>query len=169
MDKIQLSIQYTADDLQRAYLLHLRKTQPFRSRLLFIMGILLLLMGGILVTLQFFSGLHSLVPWFFVIYGIITIAYYQWKIKILGKSAYKKLDDFHHPFEFTISDESIQVKGKQTSSDIKWDSFIMHVSSTEMILLYPNKMRFIALVKKYFSEEEFEQLCKWVKENVNQK
>jgi O-antigen/teichoic acid export membrane protein len=166
MDKIEVSIQFTPEDLQKAYSLHFKKTNPIRSRIVLILGIILVFLGILLAVLQSMAGIITWISWFFVIYGILIVTYYYRKIGRMGKAAFKKLVEFHFPFSFTITSESVRTVGKTITSDSTWDHYQFAVVTEQMILLYPNTMRFVLLPKKYFSDAEFDQLNDWVKGNV---
>jgi len=169
MDKIEVTIQFTAEDLQEAYKLHLIKMNPFRSRLLLILGIILVLLGGMLVFLQSMVGMINWMSWFFIVYGIIIVLYHFWRLKRMGRSAFKKLIEFHYPFTFSFTTDGVHSDGKTARSDNSWMHYQWAIMTSNMILLYPNKLRFIMLPRKYFSTEEYDQLCEWVKRDVRVK
>jgi len=166
MDSIRVTIQYTAEDLQSAYALHLKKTNPFRSRIILILGGIIVLLGCLLITLQIITRSVNWVSWLFLVYGAIIIFYYFWKLNRMGKTALKKLVEFHYPFTFTITDEGIQTTGKNVSSENKWEHYQSAFIVPQMIILYPNKLRFVLFPKKYFTDQEFAQLTEWVNEKV---
>ena len=74
--------------------------------------------------------------------------------------------DFHYPFTFTFSESGVISKGKNVSSDNNWKHYIQLINTADMIILYPNKLRFVLLPKKYFAAEDFEQLSLLVKDKV---
>jgi hypothetical protein len=167
MDNLQVTIQYTADDLQKAYNLHFKKTHPFRSKLVLILGGLLVLLGLFLAVLQSISGVITWLSWFFVIYGMLVVFYYFWKYNRMGKVALKKLTDFHYPFTFTINKEGIHTVGKNVESTYTWEHYQSALVTENFIILYPNKLRFVLLPKKYFSDSDFIDLSSLVKEKIN--
>lgn len=166
MESIKVTIQYGHEDLQNAYALHFRKLYPVRSKLVLILGTILVFFGILLAVLQSITGLISWMSWAFLLYGILVIAYYYWRFRRMGKAAFKKLVNFHHPFTFTITPEGVNTVGKNVSSNNTWDYYQMSIVTDQMIILYPNKMHLVLLPKKYFSHEEFSQLNAWVKTNV---
>jgi hypothetical protein len=166
MEKVEVTIQFTPEDLQLAYKLHFLKMNPFRSRLVLILGVLLVLLGFLLVFLQSIAGMITWISWFFVVYGILIVVYYYWRISRMGKAGFKKLIEFHHPFTFSFTNEGVKSIGKTAKSDNTWEHYQVALVRPEIILLYPNKLRFVLLPKKYFTDEEFEQLRTWVTEKV---
>ena len=166
MDSIKVTIQYGPEDLQNAYALHFKKVYPLRSRLVLILGAILVLLGIFLAVLQSLSGIITWTSWAFVLYGILVIAYYYWRFSRMGTSAFKKLVNFHFPFTFTINPEGVSTVGKNVSSNNSWEYYQSAIVTDSMIILYPNTLHLVLLPKKYFSEEEFTQMTVWVKENV---
>lgn len=167
MENIHVTIQYTANDLHKAYSLHLKKNYPFRSKLVLILGGLLVLLGILLAVLQSISRMITWLSWFFVVYGLLVVIYYFWKYSRMGKIAYKKLTDFHYPFTFTINNEGIHSFGKNIESTNTWEHYQSALITHNFIILYPNKLRFVVFPKKYFSEFDFNQLSDLVKEKIN--
>jgi hypothetical protein len=163
---IEVSIQYNAEDLQRAYALHFKKNHPFRSKIHLILGSLLVLLGTFLMAIEIIAGVWSWWSIVFIGYGILVIIYFFWRSGRMGKAVMKKLVDFHYPFDYIINDHSIKTKGKNSSAETNWEHYQMAIISNEMILLYPNKLRFVLLPKKYFSDSEFSMITTWVKEKV---
>ncbi len=164
--EIRKTIQYTPEDLQLGYSLHLKKMYLFRSKLLLLFGVAIILLGFILVILQSIISQINWFSWGFIIYGIFILLFYKWKFSIMGKSAFKKLTNFHYPFEFTISEDKVMTVGKSTTSESKWEHYQLAIVTEKIILLYPNKLIFVILPKQYFSDAEFSTLVKWVKEKV---
>jgi hypothetical protein len=169
MESIKVTIQYSPEDLQNAYALHFRKLQPVRSRLVLILGAILVFFGILLVVLQSLSGIISWMSWAFLLYGMLVVAYYYWRFGRMGKVAFKKLVNFHFPFTFTITPEGLDTVGKNVSSNNTWDYYQIAIVTEHMIILYPNKMHLVFLPKKYFSDIEFSQLTDWVRNNVKVK
>ena len=166
MDKVEVTIQFTPEDLQYAYKLHFHKMNPLRSKLVLILGGILILLGIILVVLQSMAGIISWASWFFIIYGLLLVTYYYWRFNRMGKAAYKKLVDFHNPFAFTFTSDGVLSVGKTVKSDNTWEHYQIALIRSDIILLYPNKLRFVLLPKSYFSDGEFEQITAWVREKV---
>lgn len=164
--EIRKKIQYSAEDLQLGYTLHLNKNYPFRSKLLLFMGLLLMIMGVLLVILQSIAGNLNWLSFSFIVYGIAILIYYKWKLKAMGKAAYKKLTNFHHPFDFTISEEKVITSGKNTTSESAWEHYEFAVISEKILLLYPNKLTFVIFPRKYFSDTEYGQIKSWIEQKV---
>jgi hypothetical protein len=164
--EIRKTILYTPDDLQLGYALHLNKMNPFRSKILLLLGILFMALGFMLVVLQSIARQINWMSWGFIVYGLIILFFYYWKFKSMGKTAYKKLENFHTPFEFTISEEKVITVGKSSTSESKWEHYKSAIVTEKIILLYPNKLSFVILPKEYFTDEEYSVLASWVREKV---
>jgi hypothetical protein len=173
MLNISLTILYTARDLQKGYLLHLRKIRPFRSRLILILGIVLVVIGLLLFLLNWYKPdtdfLSLFLRWFFVTYGIVVVGFYFWSMHTIGKRMFKKMPDFQHPYTYTITEQGIVTKGKEILSVVEWGHFKKYVADDEMILLYPNELRFHLFPKKYFSGDDYALFKDWVEKRVTRK
>lgn len=166
MHNIEITIQYSPEDLQKAYMLHFGKLQPFRSRTTLFLGILLIILGALLMVLQIATDKLSWSSVLFVIYGILVMIYFYWRMGRMGKVAYKKLTDFQHPFSYSMNEAGLKSKARNASSENNWEHYEFALISKDLILLYPNKLRFVLFPKKYFSEEQFIQLREWITAKV---
>lgn len=166
MEPIEIEITYTADDLQKSYKAHFNKQYPIRSKLVLFMGILLIILGLLLVAIE---NATSKSNWLGISYsglGAIAIIYYLWNSNTLGKRMYNKMPDFKLPYHYKITSEGINITNKSISTDVKWDHFWNSLITDDMILIYPNKYRYNLFPKRYFTDEQFQQLAKLIKENV---
>jgi hypothetical protein len=167
MDAFTVRIQYTPEDLQRAYRIHNSKVYPVGSRLLLFLGLISLIIGGVLMLYSCFAlKFTNWFAWFLIIYGIFIIGFYFWRIKTMGRRMFSKMPDFTHPYEYTFSEIGIKASSVFVNSDNLWNYYIRYCITPDMILLYPNKFRFNFFARKHFTEEQFKQLQAWIIENV---
>lgn len=167
MQAFEITIQYSAEDLQQAYQLHYRKGYPLRGRILLILGIVSLTLGVILLAYSYFwLQFTNWFAWFLFIYGILVMAFHFWRYYTMGKRVFKRMPDFRGPYHYTFSDEGIKADGEHLHSDNTWNYYIRSLVSEDMILLYPNKYRFNFFARRHFSGEQFETLKSWVRERV---
>ena len=172
MESIEKTILFTPEDLQLAYTTHFRNVYPVRSRLLLIVGFISFLIGAILLTFQFISGTQNNInwaSWFLVIYGVIIALLYFYNLKRLGKRMYSKMPDFKNPFTYKITSVNIEVKAENVNSNNNWGYYQSALITAEVIMIYPNKFRFSLFPKKYFTEEEFSEMKKWISASVKTK
>jgi hypothetical protein len=171
MTDIHLTIQYTPEDLQRGYTLHMQKRKPVRSRLLLILGAALILIGFILMALNYLrpdDGFFFLfLRWLFISYGIAVVLFYFWSVRNIGKRIFKKLPDFAFPFTYHITETGISAKGKNIESMVEWGHYRYFVIADDFVLLYPNDLRFYLFPKKYFSGNDFETFVKLIRDKVD--
>jgi hypothetical protein len=170
MTEIKVQIQYTPEDLQRAYEAHLFSYYPIRTRLLLIFGVISVLYFIFALVLYLIrdDAYSFSFQFFFLLYGIAMILYYRWKINRMGKTIFKQLDDFKAPMDFTISEELVYVSTSNgTSANRTWNSFIKVLIMKDMILLYPNQINFLFFPANYFSVSDFENLKKLAKAKIN--
>jgi len=158
MNKINVEIQYTPEDLQIGYTLHFKKLYPIRSKMLIVFGVLLIVLGVLMIVLKSVFNNANWLPVFYIVFGATTTIYHFWQYGTMGKRIYKKLPDFQQPFDYTISDDGIATKSTSMSSDVKWDHYKKAVITDDILLLYPNKFRFNLFPKRFFKENDFELL-----------
>lgn len=167
MSKIVKQIKYTSEDLQLSYNIHYIKNFPFRSRMVMYLGVFIVVVGILLFALTFNSSTSSItLSLFYVFFGVATLIYYFWSKLTLGKRMFKKITELKYPFDIEFSTEGAIIKGKNISSELKWEHYEKAIITKEIILLYPNSMRFNFFPKKYFTDQEYEQISSWVIEFV---
>jgi len=166
MEEIKVHIQYTAEDLQKSYELFYKKIYSFRAYLLLYVGIISFLAGvGFLIQALFF-GFVNIVAWFLILYGLLLIVYFYWRLKTIGKRMFKKMHDFKSPYDYNFNKEGFNGIGKDLKSEASFSHFKKYIFSEDLILLCPNKYRFNFFPKKYFTDEEFLQLKEWIKAKI---
>ncbi len=111
MNPIKVNITYIADDLQKAYMLHFSKKQPFKSKRNLFMAIALMCIGGIMYYFDVFNGELKWLCWFFIGYGFILIIAYYYRLYTIGKRYLKKLPESKNYFPYIFSDEVISFQG----------------------------------------------------------
>jgi len=102
----------------------------------------------------------------YTILGIITICYYYWMYKTMGKRMFKKMPDFSNEYHYDFSNEGINIKSKTIDSDVKWDYYKSALISNDIILLYPNKLRFNLFPKQNFSQKQYDWLISIIKSKI---
>ncbi|MCK9612734.1 MAG: YcxB family protein [Bacteroidales bacterium] len=172
MEKIEKNILFTPEDLQLAYTTHFRRTYPVRSRMLFIISIISLLTGIAFFCYDFSQGnifIKNWAAWFLLCYGITIAVVYFHNLKTIGKRMYSKMPDFERPYNFIFDAGKIQITSETTNNINKWEAYNSALFCENMILLYPNKLRFNLFPKKYFTDEEFNMLKQWIKAKIKTK
>ncbi|NVO01845.1 MAG: YcxB family protein [Bacteroidetes bacterium] len=163
MEKITKQIQYTPEDLQKSYNVHYIKNFPIRSRMVMYLGFFIIVVGMLLFALTYYSATSSTtLSIFYIFFGIATLIYYFWSKLTLGKRMFKKITELKYEYDIELNKDGALIKGKNITSEIKWEHFQKAIVTKEIVLLYPNPMRFNFFPKKYFTEQEYEQLCSWV-------
>ena len=166
MEKFSININYNYSDLQIAYNLHFKKLYPIKSMLLLLFGVLLVIIGLLLCFLDNHLEKSILLGVLYTILGIITICYYYWMYKTMGKRMFKKMPDFSNEYHYDFSNEGINIKSKTIDSDVKWDYYKSALISNDIILLYPNKLRFNLFPKQNFSQEQYDWLISIIKSKI---
>ena len=166
MENFSIDIKYNFSDLQIAYNLHFKKLYPIKSMLLLLFGALLVIIGLLLCFLDNHLEKSILLGVLYTILGIITICYYYWMYKTMGKRMFKKMPDFSNEYHYDFSNEGINIKSKTIDSDVKWDYYKSALISNDIILLYPNKLRFNLFPKQNFSQEQYDWLISIIKSKI---
>lgn len=167
MESVKCTIRFFPEDLQKAYMIHYKKNYPFRSILIPVICTILILIAIFLLLVSERGVTNYGLAWFFIAYALVFLAYYIWKMKTLGKRMFKKIHEFENTFEYEFSDDGVLAKCENlVSSDIKWGYYHDAIIDQDIVLLYPNKFKFNFFHKRYFTEEEFEQLKKWTAGNI---
>jgi hypothetical protein len=163
----EVTIQYSAKDLQRAYQLHYQKGYPIGSRLLMILGVISLIIGGALLAYSYlYLQFSNPFAWFLIAYGVLMIMIYFWRFYTIGKRMFKKMPEFQHPYHYTFSEKGIKAESPLANSDNQWEYYNRCIISDDMILLLPNKFRFNFFARRHFTDEQFKMLRHWVEANV---
>lgn len=167
MEKIQLKIQYSKEDLQNSYRLHNKGRNFIKGKLLLILGAVLILAGILIQVIMYNPDKKIWLGWLFSGLGIYVIFRYFWKEKRQEKQAIQEMEEFHsQPFTFSISKKGIDVKGNNINAKTSWQNYIKSIITADLILLYPSKEGFSIFPRKYFKPSEYYQFLKWVNENV---
>jgi hypothetical protein len=167
LEAFSVTIQYTPEDLQQAYNIHYSKVYPVAGRLLLILGLISLVFGiGLLLYSYMAISFTNWFAWFLLVYGVVVIAIYIWRVRTVGKRMFAKMPDFLHPYEYTFSQKGILAAGMNVNSDNNWGYYTRYCHTPDMILLYPNKFRFNLYPRKHFTDEQYAQLFSWIVEHV---
>ncbi|HOY31481.1 MAG TPA: YcxB family protein [Bacteroidales bacterium] len=172
MDSIEKLIQYTPEDLQMAYTIHLKKTYPLRSRLLLVVSAVSLIVGGALLVYEAMKGNADAInwaAWFLIAYGIAIALLYFYNLRTIGKKMFTKMPEFARPFQYLFTAAGVQVSTQNMNNQNKWDFYQSALICPETIIIYPNKFRFNLFPKKYFTDEEYELLKQWIREKIKTK
>jgi hypothetical protein len=165
MDTINLTIQYSHEDLQASYMLYYSHYYPVRSRLLLILGISIFALSVLMLVIShggfMDDPIYEYPGWFLLFYGIAVIAFHLWRMKTLGRRLFKKMPEFHSPYNITFSNKGIVTKGALISSDVNWSYYTDTAITPELILLFHSKLKFNMYPKRFFSDDEFRQLAVW--------
>jgi hypothetical protein len=160
-----ITFKYTPQLLQRAHELHYKKFFPLRGKIILILG-LLAAWAGVLLALVKGGGnnLWYSVP--LILYGIVAIAIHFFMTKTIGKRAFKKLIDYHDPFSISIGEDGLIIEIKAKQYEVPWSNLKKALIPDELILLYPSDAVFFIFPRGNFSENEFDEFRKIVREKV---
>jgi hypothetical protein len=169
MADIKIRIQYSEEDLQKAYEAHFYSYHPFKTRLLLILGVLCIGYSLFLIIIALVRNEDQVKSYSvaFLVYGVIITLYYKWKMSRMGKNIFRKVKEFEAPLSYHISQDFVRVvAGNGTSTEMSWNSFTKALIKKDMLLLYPNQINFLMFPSGHFQSAEFEELKKLVKNKV---
>jgi hypothetical protein len=148
--EIKVTITRTVDDIKKAYKLHYHKTSRQSTYIL-----IMLLVGGIVI---FFSEGAGHDPFdkalisFFMIFISAVLLWARYNIANRSAKLYPNLLQEQSVF---ISPFKLEFETKHSQTMMTWDIFTDALISDEVILLYLNKIQFIILPARCFSEEQY--------------
>lgn len=145
------TFNYTKEDVMKAFELHFAKKFPLRSRLMLILGVLVLL-----ASLVFFFVSVPAYPnmkWIFLFMGIFYIGFYFYRKRVMVNMAMKNptISDMG---SMQITNQHITFSGDKGSSEQAWSNFTDILEDDSSVLLYLSKQNFFILPKRCFSEDE---------------
>ena len=119
-----------------------------------------------IVMWVFSSGYAPFFVAFFFLYGIFLLIWYGIRIRTLGRRMFNKMPDFDYVYEYEYCDSGYKVSSEKIKNEINWSYYSKALLGNDMIMLYPNRVRFNFFPRRVFRDSEFEQLKIWVRQNV---
>lgn len=146
-----ISFNYSQEDVKRAFDLHFLRKFPIRSRLMLILGVLVL--GASLVLFVVPMESYPNMKWVFLLMGVFYIGFYFYRKRVMVNLAMKNptIKDMN---SMTLSEATIKFAGEKGESDIPWSAFKDSLEDEYSFLLYLSKQNFFILPKKHFTEDQ---------------
>ncbi|WMJ74608.1 hypothetical protein RCC89_15760 [Cytophagaceae bacterium ABcell3] len=164
MQPFKLSINYQAEDLQKAFETHFFTFHPHRTRLMLYLALAMIALG---IVLEFvYANGDSFTAHFLLIYGTFVLFYYIWKTKSMGKRLYKKLPEYQAPIVYEVSDQGLSIETHKGAVEHDWKDMNRALVKDDIILVYPNDSGFHIFMKKHLKGEEFAKLKGLVEKKV---
>lgn len=160
MKQITFESNFTPADLQAAYMSHVKFMSWKRIVIMATIAFLLIACGVFLLIQRHYESGNRWLSVFFIAYGFFFLALYYWRLQRMGKTAFRRLVDLHFPFYTTISETEINTKSNSIESTTKWEHYSMALINDKVILLYPNKLKFIIISRRFLSSEDFSAIAK---------
>lgn len=164
--QISFESNFTPADLQMAYMSHVKFMSWKRIVIMSSIAVFVIVCGVLLMILNHYKSNNGWLSGFFIAYGIFFLALYYWRLQRMGKTAFKKLVDLHFPFYTTISETEISTKSNSIESNTKWEHYSLALISNDVILLYPNKLKFIIISKRFMKQADFDAVADLVKQKI---
>jgi cation transport ATPase len=137
-----LDLSYTKEDIEKAFDLHYNKQFPFRSKLLLILGVILLLTAFVFVFVH--VGAFPSMKWIFALMGIFYIGFYFYRKRTMVNLAMKN-PTIRDMCKIELTEAHIRFSGEKGYSVQEWDKFNEIHSDEFSTLLYLSKHNFFIL------------------------
>lgn len=151
------SFTYTYTDIERAFNLHYAKKHPFRSKLLLILGVFLLVA---FIVLSFLRGISAELPqlkWLTLVVALFYIGFYFFRKKSIVKRA--MLNPTLNQMEsITIKPDGLVLKGKNGEGNVAYSSISDTEEDEYSFLLYFTANNFLILPKRLINLLELNEL-----------
>lgn len=135
-------LNYTQQDIEKAFDLHYNKQFPLRSKLLLILGVVLLLTALFFVFIP--EGVFPSMKWIFALMGIFYIGFYFYRKRTMVKLAMNN-PTIRDMRRIEFHDTHIHFSGEKGYSKQEWSNFIEVHSDEASTLLYLSKHNFFIL------------------------
>jgi hypothetical protein len=165
--EIVKQVNYTAEDLQKAYTIHFRVIYPMRSRLWLIFSLASVAAGSFFFVWSMFR--YSEINYggaFLILYGIILLILFNYRYRTMGKRMFKKMPEFSDTFHYVFHENGVRIASTNINSDLKWSHFTRCYAGSEVIMVYPNKFRFSFYMRRHFTDLEYDTLTYWVNSHI---
>lgn len=148
---ISKNVNYIKDDFKSAFSLHYSSSFPIRSRLMLVLGIILLLIGVVL----FFANIavFPYLKFIFLAMGVFYLAFYFYRKSGIVDNAMRNagLSGEH---TITISDNGVNFEGEKGLSEQNWNAITHCNEDASSWLIYFSPSQFYIVPKRLYSAEE---------------
>ncbi len=147
---MQEEIKYSEEDIKKAFDLHYAKQFPLRSKLLLLLGSVLLI-----TSIYFFINPSEKLPimnWLFALMGFFYIGFYFYRKRSMVKLAMKN-PTIRDMRKIILTEDHIRFEGEKGFAEQKWNNFNEYFDNEDAILLYLTKHNFFILSKRFLSKE----------------
>ena len=160
-----ITFQYTPENLQQAYELHLKKFSPFGGRVMMLLGVLIIWAGLILMLIYHKQGIQM--PYvIFIALGLLVLVFNYIYQKNIGKRMHQSLSEFHRPFQIDINDSHVMLHLNEIETVYEWDRFSKAVITEKQTLLYFNDKLFYYFPSTNFEANDYNNFCSLVRKMI---
>ena len=164
---IKFSVKYTEKDLSKAYRIYFVRRKPIRTLFSFLLVLMVGMLGVYLFTITIPGTPYRYLSVFFMLYSFLILLIYLYRLNFYGRVIYGKMPEFRESYDYQVSDEGIKVDSALINSFYDWKHFSHAIVTRDIVLLFPNSLRFhFFLSKSFSSNDQFDQFCLLVHEKV---
>ncbi|MCB9226657.1 MAG: YcxB family protein [Chitinophagales bacterium] len=156
------NFSYTHADIEQAFNLHYAKKYPIRSKLLLILGVLLLVLFLVFFVAKSMSSTLPQLKWLLLVMGLFYIGFYFFRKKSIVKRA--MLNPTINQMEsISINKEVLKLKGKNGEGDIAFSTITETEEDENSFLLYFTTSNFLIIPKRLLNAQELNELKSYLK------
>lgn len=155
------NISFSKESLTEAFKLHYNKKHPIRSRLMLIVGLILIATGFLFVGINFPKNL-PLLKHIITLVGLAYVLLFFYRRKKLFERASNQ-KTFQGEFTFELNKKGLSFGKKEGVSKCAWNKITDVVQDENSILFYFGKDKFYILPLKELSTEQNEDANQQIK------
>lgn len=160
---IVIRFQYSPQLLQAAHLLHYRTFFPLRGRALLLVGVVVIVCGAVLLLVPVVNAWMGPA---LLVYGLALIGFHYYYFATMGRRVYRRLQEYHEPFEVRIGEQGITLNLNRQDINIPWNRFVKSASDDQYTLLYPNDKAFFVFPRRFFAPGDYERFRQRVEQQL---
>ncbi|MGB1248609.1 MAG: hypothetical protein ACPG4Z_06965 [Chitinophagales bacterium] len=162
---ITVETEFTREDIKNAIELHYNHKFPIKSKLMLIVGFLMVV-AGLSMTFMGWPVEQPYLKFLFVGIGIFYIGYYFYRKKqMLDRAA--KNSSLVAKHKISVSENSVSFLGEKGKSEKKWAEIEDKAVDEKTILLYFTVDQFYILPKRMYNADELKTVEDTIAKNMS--
>jgi len=110
--------------------------------------------GALLVVSAFLTS-----TWYFLIAGIIILAYLPWTLFLKSKTQVQKNPAFKEEMEYILNDEGLTVVLGEERASCQWENMYKAVSTGRSIILYTSTVNATIIAKRFMEDKKMDVIA----------
>ncbi len=105
--------------------------------------------GALLVVSAFLTN-----TWYFLIAGIIILAYLPWTLFIKSRQQAQSNAAFKQEMTYTFNEEGLTVSVGEENASCKWEDMFKAVSTSKSIILYTSRVNATIIPRRHMGDKK---------------